>query len=167
MDSIERLARRNAFDVSGLFGFEPNSTVYTRITRVAGSDGMVGFALDALKEAFFGEHAQRLILVDYEALAKQPAKTLAGIYDFLDEPLFAHDFDNVDYSAEDFDLRLGTPGLHTVRRKVEWVERESILPPELFMRFAHDAFWLEPDAARRRIKMILPSGTPPYSVDLK
>ena len=72
MDSIERLVRKNAFDLSGIFGFEPSGTVFTRVARVAGSDGMVGFALDALKEAFFGEEADRLILVDYEALVRRP-----------------------------------------------------------------------------------------------
>jgi sulfotransferase len=53
MDSIERLVRKNAFGLSGMFGFEPGNTVYTRINRVAASEGMVGWALDALKEGFF------------------------------------------------------------------------------------------------------------------
>ncbi len=48
MDSIERLVRGNAFELSGMFGFEPGNTVYTRINRVATSEGMVGYALDAL-----------------------------------------------------------------------------------------------------------------------
>lgn len=154
LDSIERLVRRNAFDLSGLFGFEPYNTVFTRVSRVAASDGLVGFALDALKEAVFGEQADRLILVDYEALARRPTETIAEIYKFVGEPLFNHDFDNVEYSADDFDLRLGTPGLHRVRRKVEWTERESVIPPELFMRFANDAFWMNPELNKRGIKLI-------------
>src|ERR1700730_13000144 len=35
MDSIERLVRKNAFEPSGMFGFEPGSTVYARINQVA------------------------------------------------------------------------------------------------------------------------------------
>jgi sulfotransferase len=155
MDSIERLIRKNAFDLSGLFGFEPNNTVFTRISRIAASDGMVGYALDALKEAFFGEQAERLILVDYEALARRPKETMGEIYEFIGEPPFKHDFDKVEYSAEDFDLRLGTPNLHTVKRKVEWVERESVMPPELFMRFTNDAFWMNPEANKRKVKIVL------------
>ena len=144
MDSIERLTRQNAFELSGIFGFEAGGTVYSRINRLATSDGMVGFALDALKEAFFGEHAGRLILVDYEALVRAPAKTLARLYAFLGEPPFAHDFDDVEYDAGEFDSALGTPGLHTVRRKVAWQDRPSLLPPELFGRFRGDAFWMDP-----------------------
>ena len=45
MDSIERLIRRNAFELSGIFGYEPSNTVYTRVGRLATSDGMVGFAI--------------------------------------------------------------------------------------------------------------------------
>ena len=64
LDSIERLVRRNIYDLSGIFGFEPGGTVYTRVTRLAASDGLVGFAIDALREAFHGGHRQRLLLVD-------------------------------------------------------------------------------------------------------
>src|ERR1700758_1875187 len=101
MDSIERLIRRNAFELSGIFGYESSNTVYTRVGRLATSDGMVGFAIDALREAYFGEHADRLILVGYEALAKNPRETLRLLYQFLGETFFEHDFDNVEYEAEE------------------------------------------------------------------
>ena len=32
-------------------------------------------------------------------------------------------------------------GLHRIWRRVEWVERQTVLPPELFQRFASDLFW--------------------------
>jgi hypothetical protein len=35
MDSVERLVRRNAFELSGMFGFEPGNTVFTRVNRLA------------------------------------------------------------------------------------------------------------------------------------
>jgi sulfotransferase len=158
MDSIERLVRRNPMELSGMFGFDAGGTVYTRINRIAASDGLVGFALDALREAFFGEHAGRLILVDYEALTREPARTLARIYDFIGEAPFAHDFDDVEYAADEFDLPLGTPGLHTVRRKVEFVQRPTVLPPGLFQRFAGDAFWTDPNANIHGVPVVLPGG---------
>jgi sulfotransferase len=155
MDSIERLIRQNAFELSGIFGYEPSNTVYTRVARLATSEGLVGFALDALREAFWGEHADRLILVGYETLAKYPEDTLRQLYDFLGEPWFEHDLDNVEYAADEFDLALGTPKLHTVRRKVSWIDRASVLPPELFNRFINDAFWTNPDLNTRNVRVIL------------
>ena len=154
MDSVERLVRRNAFELSGMFGFEPGGTVYSRINRLAASDGLVGYALDALREAFFGEQAAKLILVEYQALTRAPRDTLHHLYTMLGEPAFEHDFENVVYEADDFDAALGTSGLHTVRRRVEWVERQSILPPGLFERFENDMFWRAPEANIRGAAMI-------------
>jgi sulfotransferase len=154
MDSIERLIRRNPFELSGMFGFEPGGTVYTRVGRLASSDGMVGYALDALREGFFGDEASRLILVEYQALTRFPRDTLQRLYTLLGEPWFEHDFENVEYQANDFDLALGTRGLHTVRRKVEFIERRSVLPPELFQRFNNDMFWRAIEPANHNIPII-------------
>ncbi len=118
--------------------------MYSRIGRLAASDGMVGYALDCLREAFYGGYAEQMIIVTYEALTRDPAGTMDLIYDFLSEERFDHDFNNVEYSADDFDAGLGSPGLHTVRRKVEFIDRPTILPPELFERFENDAFWMDP-----------------------
>ena len=161
MDSIERLIRENAFELSGIFGFESLNTVYTRVNRLAVSDGLVGFALDALREAFWSEHADRLILIGYEALTQKPEHTLRTLYEFLGEPWFEHDFDNVEFEAEQFDLALGTPNLHRVRRKVESIERQSVLPPELFNRFMNDAFWTVPELNTNNVPVLLPDSIAP------
>ncbi|WP_227322565.1 sulfotransferase family protein [Acidisoma silvae] len=158
MDSVERLIRRNAFELSGMFGFEAVGTVYTRVNRLAASDGLVGFALDALREAYYSEQASRLILVEYSALTQAPADTMRLLYEMLGEAPFEHDFETVEYDAEDFDTALGTRGLHTVRRRVEWVDRETVLPPGLFARFENDAFWRLPDANSRGVSIIRLAG---------
>lgn len=144
VDSIERLVRKNAFQPSSIFNYTAGGTVYTRANGIAGSDGMLGYAYDALKEACHGEHANRLLLVQYETLTREPSKALKAIYDFLGEAPSRHDLDHVDYDASAFDAKAGTPGLHTVRPRVEANERTSILPPDLFNRFANDAFWRDP-----------------------
>ncbi len=155
IDSIERQAQRNPFELSGLFGYEPGGTIYTRTARVAGSDGMVGYALDALREACFGAHSERLILLDYEALARAPGAVMAQLYKLLGEPLYAHDFEHVAYEAEEFDAALGSPGLHRVHGRVEWRPRPSVLPPDLFERFANDSFWRMPQPRLAHVPTIL------------
>ncbi len=142
MDSIESLIRRNNLELSGIFGFEPGGTVYSRVNALGSSNGLVGFALDALREGFYGEHADRLLLVEYEALAKEPRDTVDAIYDWLKLPRFAHDYEHIEQipGAAEFDEKLGTPGLHSVRGKVEWRERATILPPELVASFP-PPFW--------------------------
>jgi sulfotransferase len=155
MDSIERLVRRNAFELSGMFEFKGDTNVFSRVGRLAAPDGLVGHALDNLKQAFWSEEAaDRLILIEYEQLANDPTRTMAAVYAALDEEPFKHDFDNVEYAADGFDMALGAPGLHTVRRKVELIKRDSILPPELFWRFELDVFWRRPKANTHHVPII-------------
>lgn len=154
VDSIERLVQRNVFSPSSIFNYTPNGTVFTRANGVASADGMVGFAYDALKQACFGAQADRLLLVQYETLTSQPAKVMQAIYEFVGQPLFTHDFERVEYDVTEFDQRAGTPGLHTVRGKVNAVARTTLLPPELFQRFANDAFWRDPERIPRGLRII-------------
>jgi sulfotransferase len=107
-----------------------------------------------LREAFFGEQADRLILVEYQALARAPHDTMQHLYTMLGERYFEHDFANVEYHADDFDQALGSRGLHTVRRRVEWVERQTVLPPALFERFAGDMFWRTEQANARGVPVV-------------
>ncbi len=145
MDSIERLVRRNRFEPSGIFKFDTAGTVYSRVEALGGGLGLVGFAWNALREACFGEHADRVMLLTYETLTTAPAHALAAVYDFLGEPPFAHDFERISYDeAREFDARLGTPGLHDVAPAVRAQPRRSVLPPDLFARFEPDSFWRDP-----------------------
>ncbi len=154
LDSIERLVQRNVFSPSSIFNYNPGGTVYTRANGVVAPDGLVGGPYDLLKQACYGAQRDRLLLVQYETLTTAPAKTMQAIYDFLGEPAFEHDFNNVDYDVEEFDLRAGTPGLHTVHGTVKAVPRATLLPPDLFNRFIHDAFWRDPERCPEGLNVV-------------
>ena len=145
MDSIERLVRKNAFEPSRLFATaEERATVFSRVDALAHRDRMVGFAWSALKEAYYGEHGRSLLILEYDILVQRPAETLKLLYEFLGEPSFRHDFETVEYAEPAFDAQLATPGLHTVERKVAFEPRRSILPPDLFQKYAALSFWRDP-----------------------
>jgi sulfotransferase len=95
-----------------------------------------------------------MILVEYDALVADPTRALRAIYDFIGQPWFDHDFDNIEYDADEFDLALGAPGLHTIRRKVEFIPRQTVLPPQLFHRFDNDMFWRDPAANRNNVRIV-------------
>ena len=154
IDSIERLIQRNVFSPSSIFNYTAGGTVYTRANGVAGQDGMVGAPYDALKQACYGAQQERLLLVQYETLTADPAKTLHAIYSFLGEPIFEHDFNHVDYDVTEFDERAGTPGLHTVAGTVKAEPRATLLPPDLFNRFVNDAFWRDPNKIPEGLKVV-------------
>ena len=81
------------------------------------------------------------MIVDYDLLVRRPAEVIDLIYEFLDEPRFAHDFSNVTYDAPEFDSQLGVRGLHKVHAVVAPRQRQTILPPDLFDRYSNMAFW--------------------------
>jgi len=143
-DSIERLMQKNALMPSKIFGFEASGTVYDRFEALNRSNGMVGFAWTGLRQAFFGTDADRLLLVTFETLTQNPAHAIEAIYSFLDLAPFKHDFNNIEFDATAFDLYLGTPGLHTVKKQVTSELRPSVLPPDLFNRVVGDTFWKDP-----------------------
>lgn len=139
MDSFEKIYRKNPFNYSKMFAPGNRHTVYSRCESMV--NGIVGSAWSALKEAYYGEHSEKLLLVDYDLLAIHPKKALSLIYDFIGEPHFEHDFDNVEFSHDEFDYTIGVKGLHAVKRKVEYKTRKSILPPDLFKKYSEMAFW--------------------------
>ena len=47
--------------------------------------------------------------------------------------------------------------MHTIRRKVEFIARDTVLPPQLFHRFDNDTFWREPQANRHNVTIISPA----------
>jgi Sulfotransferase domain. len=142
MDSLERLYRANPYEQTKLFGDESErNTVYSRVDTLAQRNRLVGFGWSALKEAYYGAQSDSLLLVEYELLAQAPERVLRLVYDFLGEPWFEHDFEHVDYDAPSFDEAMGVSGLHKVRPRVAMESRRTLLPPDLFEKYAQLSFW--------------------------
>ena len=156
VDSVESLIRRNAYDLSGIFGFEAGGTVYSRAEGLTGGNGMLGFAMNALREAVYGPHADRLLLVRYDTLVADPLGTLRAVHDFIGAEMGAHDPNAIEpnYDMIEFDRRLGTPGLHDVGRKVLPRGRKTILPPDIYHRHAAGAFWDTPEELPKGLRIV-------------
>lgn len=160
MDSLERRYRANPYEITRLFNDDnERNTVYSRVETLAQANRLVGYPWTALKEAFYGEHADSLLIVDYDLLAQAPDKVMPLIYQFIGEPEFKHDFSNISYDAPEFDAPLGMHGLHKVRTKVSFEKRASILPPDLFEKFAALSFWQ--DNSNSRCNVITPKFSSP------
>lgn len=145
-DSIEQLVQQNSLRPSRMFNFDVNHTVYDRFELLHNTKGLIGFAWAALREAYFNEHANKLLIINYETLAKKPEKTLKAVYNFVGLPSYKHDFNDIRFDAHEFDERIGTPGLHTVGSKVSYkAPTKTVLPPDIFQRMENDNFWKDPE----------------------
>jgi sulfotransferase len=157
IDSFERQYRKNPFLMSKMYSADTALTVYTRTGALSAPTGTVGLPWDATQEAFYGNHSDRLIVIDYEALAREPERTMRFLYQALDISYFEHDFENVTYEeGGEFDENLGIPGLHLVTGKVQFVDRPTVLPPDVFSRYSNRNFWRNPKSNPRKVRIVLP-----------
>jgi hypothetical protein len=58
------------------------------------------------------------------------------------------------YDEPTYDEGLGLPGLHQVRTRVEYHERESCLPPDVAAKYANVNFWLNPNLNTRNVTVL-------------
>ncbi len=152
MDSMERQFQNNPFENTRLFSSgAARSTVFTRCETWANRNGLVGYAWSALQEAMYGEHANRLLIIDYDLLVRRPVDVIKLVYEFIGETPFNHDFENVEYDAPAFDEQLGVSGLHKVHKKVAPMPRKTILPPELIAQYSQLNFWKNMQGTRAQI----------------
>jgi sulfotransferase len=151
LDSFEKLYQQDPYEQTRLFTNDNDrSSVYSRVRALAGSNRVVGYSAQALKQAFYSQLSDKLIIVEFDALVKEPKQTIEKLYKMLGEQQFEHDFNNVGAKHQAFDDNLGVPGLHTVKNSIEYHPRDSILPPDLFKEYSGSNFWLLPNGSKAK-----------------
>lgn len=142
LDSVEQMLAKNPLQMSAIFNFQRVGTVYQRVEQMMNpANGLVGLPLTNLREAWFGPLARQLVVVPYERLTVEPERTLRALYAALDEPWFAHDFNDLAFDAPERDAALGMPGLHKVHAKMHAPREVPGIPPDLFNKFGAAQFW--------------------------
>jgi len=131
LDSFEQLIRKNPLSVTPMFTSDENTNVYTRCQTLLREDKTLGFAYAALKQAITSDEKTMIMLVEYDKLCKNPEQMMKTIYKFIGQEYFEHDFNNVETSYEEFDNDVNLKGLHTTRKKISFIERPTILPPDI------------------------------------
>lgn len=142
LDSFERITAKNFLYGATLTDNEARQTVTTRCDAFMDvkKEGQVVKPYYFLEEGLL-LNPDMIMLVEYESLCKKPESVMRELYAFIGKPYFNHDFDNVEYENEVYDKALNMKSLHTVRRKVLWEERPSILPKSVWDKYSGHEFW--------------------------
>jgi sulfotransferase len=91
-----------------------------------------------------------ILLVEYNDLTQKPEETMRRVYDFIGKDYYEnHDYENVEYSNDPFDLKISTPDLHTVSGRVEYHERETILPQQILDKYSGYEFWRQENNSKK------------------
>lgn len=106
--------------------------------------GILGQSIDSLKEVYMKGLENCIHLIEYDDLVTNPESVMVGVYDFLEEPSFKHDFEALENLHRENDAEVyGLADMHEVRRKVEKVslKPEDVLPQVILKAVKGQEFW--------------------------
>lgn len=145
LDSFETLFRKNPFSISKMYSPDEAETVYTRCNAQMQPGHTLRFAYDCLKEAITGPNKDKLLLVEYNKLAKHPEKTMREVYAFIGEEYYDCDYNTIEASYDEFDADANVNGLHKIRKGVSYIPRGAIIPPDLWEQYLNFEVWRHND----------------------
>jgi sulfotransferase len=79
---------------------------------------------------------------------------MAELYRLLGERPFAHDIASVEGDEEEYDKRIGLPGLHRVRRGVQPGDKPLTIPPDIYETYAKSDFWTSSEENLHRVPIL-------------
>lgn len=88
-------------------------TVFDRIDHWSRSQP-IGLAIARLADCFQRSIDSQILFVKYENICSEPENTMQAIYDYLELPMFSHDFKCMKKRVAEDDSYFGTYGNHTV-----------------------------------------------------
>jgi len=149
LNSFEVISSKNPFHTKTLTEHKDN--VFARCDGMMNKNGGIVAGPWILLQEGYALNPEMIYFIEYENLCKEPEKTMRGVYEFLEKPYYSHDFENLEYSNENFDRACNLKDLHTVKRKVEYKPPRNVLPPEIVQKYKemNMEFWREnykPDA---------------------
>lgn len=145
LDSFEQLHNKNPYTIKPLYHHQQLDSVYQRTNMLMGQlpnfSGYVSHPLGCVRQSMFSNERDQICYVEYETLVSNPEGTMRQIYEFLGEPWFDHDFNNVEDSYDEFDEQAKIKGLHTVRKEIKLIQRRTVLPDDLWAQYETSSFW--------------------------
>ena len=145
LDSFEKIVSKSSYSLKPLYNYKDLDNVYDRSSALMGGypeiQGTVMMALKGLSQFIASQDGHKALYIEYDALASEPEKVLKAVYEYLEEPYFKHDFNNVGKNYDDYDTATKIDKLHTVQNKVKFKPRKTILPIDLWNQYASQSFW--------------------------
>jgi len=137
INSFELINKKNPFYTSTPFEEQYQDNVFFRSDSMMSKNGGVIVEPWLFLQEGYAINPEMIYFVEYDNLCREPEKEMKTIYEFLEKPYYSHDFENVEYSNENFDRLCNLKDMHTVRKKVEYKEQQKILPPEIWERYSN------------------------------
>lgn len=143
LNSFEIIISKNPFHTTTLTEHKDN--VFARCDGMMNKNGGNVARPWILLQEGYALNPEMIHFIEYENLCKEPEKTMRQVYEFLEKPYYSHNFENVEYSNENFDKACNLKNLHTVKKKVEYKPPRCVLPSEIAQKYKemNMEFWRE------------------------
>jgi sulfotransferase len=144
LTSFERLRKKNPlFSTKVDKHLGELSSISTRAYYYACPEGPLGTAHRNLKDAVTMGYLDRFLFVDYNKFCNSPKSETERIYNFLELPVYKHDFENINQTEVYIDSAVGLPNLHKIKTSVDRtvVNCVEYLGLELYEQYNSQIFW--------------------------
>ena len=84
----------------------------------------VGLALERTMEIINQGIYKNIHFIKYEDLLTEPQKTMDGVYNYFEVPIYQHDFDNIEQLTFEDDAVYGLGDIHTIQTKLGTVKHD-------------------------------------------
>lgn len=139
LSSMEKLYRNNSLRIDPVSG---NTTTKNRV-QVWGGGVPVGESANQIEDVFTRGLKDKICFVKYEDLVIKPFKVLSEIYEYIEEPEYQHEFNEIKQVTQEDDRLHGIPDLHVIRPELKAVpvDWEEVLGKELSDGIVQGAPW--------------------------
>jgi sulfotransferase len=131
-----------------------------RCEFLASTMGILGQSYNGLKECLEQGNQKSLHFIEYDDLINDPENTMRGIYDFLEEEYYSHDFSKIKNLHHENDKQVyGMEGMHDVRSALKKVSPnpKEILSEKVLQSCINTEFWRELDVENDEIQYQRPT----------
>jgi len=97
-----------------------------------------------LKNTWNSEFKDCLLLIEYNSLIQEPQKTMEQIYDFINQPYYQHNFDNIVSSdpLKEVETFYGLKGMFDLHKKLQRSQTSiDILTEKEYNAYTNKNFW--------------------------
>lgn len=150
--SFITMHRRNPYEVNGRINFIDEMLIKSNIPLtddnrcqfLAGPQGILGQSYEGMKQLVVEGKHRFMHFIEYDDLVNNPTETMKRVYDFLEEPYFEHNFENIENIHREDDARTyGLADMHDVRKTLGRTSPEpgSVLSSGVLQSCENTAFW--------------------------
>lgn len=126
LSSLEKLYRKEIKLINSPMEIGPRmGTLEGRVSTWTSEDGLVGSTFNSIRDAVMRGHRNKIGFVDFDTLTSNPEVVMKDLYNFIEQPYYNHNFNNIPQYTKENDAEHGFTDLHTIRPEIKPVNDDS------------------------------------------